>query len=334
MKTLRDLTLLRDEPGPVCLAAGYFDGVHRGHQAVIRHAREHARAAGGTAWAMTFDTHPLKILQPRTAPRLLTSTPHKLRLLAQLGLDGCLVLPFTRALAETEPEAFLDQLGRAIPQLGIILVGSNWRFGRNGRGDIALLRQWAAARGCRVALTRPVLRHGAPISSTRIRQAIADGLLAEAAAMLGRPFSLLATVVAGQGRGRQLGYPTANLDPHNEVRPPRGVYAVRAVLAGAAYDGVANFGVKPTVATASHPVIEVHLFDAALELYGHELEVFFFRRLRAERRFASTDALRAQIARDAAAARASLAAAPAKNLWIKTLQVWLPATIVPSEKTK
>jgi riboflavin kinase/FMN adenylyltransferase len=309
MKTTENLCALRRVRRPIVLAAGFFDGVHRGHQKVI--GRAVARAAGirGQAWVLTFDAHPLRILAPERAPLLLTSTGHKLRLLERLGVDGCLVIPFTRQLAGIEPSDFVERLARCIPSLREILVGGNWRFGRHGRGDARLLARLGAAKGFGVTVVRAVSRGGEPVSSTRIRARILRGRLAEAARMLGRPFGILATVVPGRSLGRRLGYPTANLDPHDEVVPPRGVYAVWARAGGRIHEGVLNFGVRPTLGRDRHPTLELHLLDFSASLYGREVEVFFVRRLRPERAFPSEQALTRQIAADVRQARAVLRAA-------------------------
>jgi len=247
MKLGSKLACLRNQHRPILLAAGFFDGVHRGHQAIIRKLVSAARRERGAAWVMTFDTHPLKVLHPEAAPRLLTSTPHKLRLLKALGVQGCIVIPFTRELARHEPKAFIAMLARSAPKLRHIVIGRNWTFGRQGRGTPAMLKALATIYGFKVTVIPPVRWHGTVISSTRIRAAVLGGRLEEAAGMLGRPFSLLGTVVPGRGLGRKLGIPTANLDPHNEVAPPDGVYIVRARWDGADHPGIVNLGVRPTV---------------------------------------------------------------------------------------
>ncbi len=248
MKLGSKLACLRGQRRPVLLAAGFFDGVHRGHQAIIRKIVSAARRERGAAWVMTFDTHPRKVLFPMAAPRLLTSTPHKLRLLKALGVHGCIVIPFTRSLARLAPKAFITMLALAAPALHQIVIGRNWTFGRQGRGTPAMLKALAPCFGFKVTVIPPVRWHGTVVSSTRIRTAVLAGRLAEAAGMLGRPFSLLGTVIPGRGLGRKLGIPTANLNPHNEVAPPDGVYIVRARWDGVAYPGIVNLGVRPTLA--------------------------------------------------------------------------------------
>lgn len=310
MKVLNDLDTIRGERRPVALAAGFFDGVHKGHRKVILRTVETAKAIRGAAWVLTFDTHPTKVLRPGSAPLLLTSNEHKLRLMARLGVDGCLLVPFTMALAEMPPGAFLSTLLASVPTLKEILVGKDWRFGRNQTGDVSYLAELARRQGIRATAVSPVKRKGHVISSTRIRAEIADGDLDEAAAMLGRPFDILGTVTPGQHVGRELGFPTANIDPHNEVIPRLGVYAAFALLEdGSMEKGVANVGVRPTLSQQGDggPVIEVHLIDFERKLYGETVEVFFVARIRDERRFSNIDELRCKITEDVTHARRILA---------------------------
>jgi len=308
MKVLTDLASLRKVPHPLVLAAGFFDGVHRGHVKVIDRAVARARALRGKAWVLTFDAHPLKILNPAAAPPLLTSHGHKLKLLEQLHADGCLVMPFIRKLAGMEPEEFVSQLHECVPPLAEIFVGKNWRFGRQGRGGAGMLSRLSRGMDLRVNVVRPVVRKGETVSSTRIRAEILRGSLREAAVMLGRPFSVLGTVTRGRTVARRLGTPTANLDVHNEVLPPRGVYAARAVVAGKPLSAIANLGVRPTFADqrGKKAVLELHVLDFRRSLYGKDVEVFFARKLRDERRFPSPEALKRQIAADIEAAAAAL----------------------------
>ena len=310
MKVLNDLEAMSGERRPVTLAVGFFDGVHKGHRKVILKTVETARAVRGAAWVLTFDTHPTKVLRPGSAPLLLTSNEHKLRLMARLGVDGCLLVPFTLAFAEMQPGIFVSTLLASVPTLKEILVGRDWRFGRNQTGNAAYLAELARRQGIRATAVSPVRRKGHVVSSTRIRAEIADGDLDEAATMLGRPFDILGTVTQGRHVGRELGFPTANIDPHNEVIPRLGVYAAFALLEdGSMEKGVANVGVRPTLAQHGDggPVIEVHLIDFKRRLYGETMEVFFVARIRDERRFSSVDELRARISADVTQARRILA---------------------------
>lgn len=313
MRTVTRLDEFRSANRPVVLAAGAFDGVHLGHQAVIARAIGRARDAGGEAWVMTFDPHPLKILKPDAAPAMLTSTPHKLRILHNLGVDGCAVLPFTPAFAAIEPDGFLQHLQASAPTLAAVVVGQNWTFGRRAAGTTDMLRRFGETGGFAVDIVTGVTdANGDVISSTRVRRAVAGGRIADAAAMLGRPFSMYGTVIHGTQLGRKLGYPTANVDPHNEVRPPAGIYAVRVRVEDRIYGGAAFLTAHPDPRKGPPDVVEVHLLDADLDLYDREIEVFFIRHLRDEWRFDSIEALKAQIALDCSAARAALHDAPAE----------------------
>jgi riboflavin kinase/FMN adenylyltransferase len=314
MRVLTDISRLRTRRRPVVLAAGYFDGLHRGHREVIDRTLARARRLGAEAWVLTFDNHPLKVLQPDRAPLLLTSNRHKLLLLSETDVDGCVMMPFTRALARLEPEEFVRLLWRNVPRLCEIFVGDNWRFGRGRRGTPAQLEEWGRRLGFKVSIVEPVKRRGDAVSSSRVRALLLAGDLREAERLLGRPFSILGTVVRGRSVGRRLGYPTANLDPHNEVLPPCGVYAVRVRLHPGrrmekARAGVLNFGTRPTFATdrGARPAVEIHVLDLRRDLYGRDIEVFFLKKIRDERRFATARALSRRIALDIVQARRILA---------------------------
>lgn len=306
MHTLTRIEELAAVPGPIFLAIGVFDGVHLGHRAVIARALDDARKAGGTAVVATFDPHPMRVLRPEKAPRILTSTPHKVRLIRALGVEHLLILPFSREFAETEPEKFLHDLAAAGQPLREICVGHEWCFGRNRSGNLALMAEIGRKLGFEEVGVPAVQIDSEVASSTLIRSAIEAGDLARAARFLGREYAILGTVVRGDEIGRKLGFPTANLAAHNEQFPPNGVYAVDVQRNGTRLRGVANIGVRPTVANASgERLLEVHLFDFSGDLYGEDLEVTFRRFLRPEQKFPSLDALKAQIAEDVAAAKAN-----------------------------
>ena len=304
MRITQQLDDLRLEGRPVVLAVGSFDGVHLGHQRVIGLAVELARKAGGEAWVLTLDPHPLKILKPEAAPPLITSTLHKVRLIETLGVDGCVVMPFTREVAAEEPDVFLKRLKQTVPGLTGLVVGENWTFGHRGRGDVALLKKLAPESGFGAYVVEPVMWKNAAISSTRVRQAVAKGQLAEARETLGRPFSILGTVVSGKRVGRQLGFPTANLDPHNEVRPPGGVYAVQVLVGSRRLNGAAFLAeTREAPSTPSGFVTEVHIMDFDEDIYGTDIEVLFIEWIRASRHFDSRGALKKQIGLDVQKAR-------------------------------
>jgi riboflavin kinase/FMN adenylyltransferase len=308
MRIVRTFEELPHVARDVCVAIGVFDGVHLGHQRVIAEARADAQAIGGTSVVLTFDPHPLRVLHPEKAPLLLTSTPHKLRLIERLNVDVCLLLTFDKPFSEQPPEQFVEALVRHCSRLHEICVGARFRFGHNRTGDARLIEKLASAHGYLAKEIAPVKLGEETISSTTIRQHVLHGRLDRAAAMLGRPFSILGAVEPGDARGRELGYPTANLNPNDEALPPNGVYAVRTLVGQERFDGVVNIGIRPTFESRGHrSFVELHIFDLNRDLYGHELETSFIQKLRDERKFDSADALKRQIGADIREARSILA---------------------------
>ena len=308
VKILHSISELADIGGPVVLAAGVFDGFHLGHRAVVERALADARAVAATPGIVTFDPHPATVLRPQSAPPLLTSTRHKIRLLAGAGIAHVLVLNFDAAFAAKPPEQFIAELAAACRPLREICVGEDWAFGKGRAGNISLLATLGKKLGFDAIGLPPVMVEGKSVSSTAVRAAVEGGALATAAHLLGREFSVLGTVIEGRRLGRTLGFPTANVRPESEQLPPNGVYAVRAAIDGKSHAGVANIGVRPTVSSeGAQLLVEVHLFDFSENLYGRDIEVFFERFVRPEQKFPSIDALRAQIASDVANARAAAA---------------------------
>jgi len=302
MNVFSDMGGLASVPGPLVVAAGVFDGMHLGHRAVLQSALASAKAAGGTAVALTFDSHPSKILRPRQAARLLTSTRHKLRLMEELGISAVLVIPFDKDFAAVEAEDFLRQLGASAKHLVRICVGQGWRFGHARRGDADMLRRLGHELGFETTEVEPVQIDGSTVSSTLIRQAVESGDLETVRRLLGRRYSVLGTVMPGDGLGKTLGFPTANLAAHNEQFPPDGVYSVQVHFGGRVVPGVANIGSRPTVKTAGERLLEVHLIGYSGDLYGQDIEAEFLRFLRPEKKFPDLEALRSQIALDVRAA--------------------------------
>jgi len=309
MRLFRTFQELAPHAHNVCLAIGVFDGVHLGHQRVIGQARDDAKSRDGLSVVLTFDPHPMRVLRPDQAPLLLTSTAHKLALIDKLGGDACLLLTFDKPFSETPAESFVNSVADRRNQLREICVGTRFRFGHDRAGDVRLLQKLAPQFGYELKEIRSVLTSdGEMISSTAVRQHVLAGNLERAAAMLGRPFSILGTVERGDHRGYQLGFPTANLDPHNEALPPDGVYAVRVLVEQEKLGGVVNIGVRPTFKDKPHGrVLEVHILDFDREIYGQDVEVVFLQKLRDERKFDSVNALKAQIAADVQSARKLLA---------------------------
>lgn len=305
MKILRSISELAHLPGPLFLAIGVFDGVHRGHQAVISTSAEHARSANGTPVVVTFDPHPMKILRPTEAPHLLTATQHKIKLIRNLGVQHLLVIKFDKAFAATAPEDFVQQLVTHSKPLREICVGHEWSFGKGRRGNLPLLRTLGTQFDFDVVGIPAVkLGNGELVSSTAIRHAIEAGDLVKAAAMLGRDYTILGTVVRGENLGKKIGFPTANLSAHSEQFPPNGVYFAQAKLNETIYPGVVNLGYRPTVSSdKAERVLEIYLLDFHHDIYGKDVEVRFVCYLRQEQKFENLDALVRQIELDVQQAR-------------------------------
>lgn len=300
MEILHDLASLQSLRGPVYLAIGIFDGVHRGHQALIGEARADAKKTGGTAVVMTFEPHPMMFFQRTEPPLRLSSPRHKELLLERQGVTHLAVLPFEAARAAQTAEEFVEDLRTACRPLGGVVVGADWKFGKGRGGDVAMLRRMG---GFEVDGIPAVTIEGEVISSTAIRLAVARGDLAFAEKALGRPYAILGPVVPGRKMGHAIGFPTANIETDGFQLPPDGVYAVRVRIGDKTFRGIANLGVRPTVSYDDKRVLEVHLFDFDGDLYGMEVEVEFVRFVREERKFGSVGELRAQIGRDVAAVK-------------------------------
>jgi riboflavin kinase/FMN adenylyltransferase len=293
------------------VAIGNFDGVHLGHRALLARARALAGGRGAAVGVLTFEPHPVRVLRPQLAPPLLTSLPRKLELLEAAGVEATVVQPFDLAYAATPAAGFVE---RDLVPLGVRDVVVGWDFtAGHERARVEALRPLLAGRGLALQVIEPVTEGGLTVSSTKIREFLLEGNVEGAALLLGRPYDLDGAVVRGAGRGRGLGFATANLAT-TAMLPARGVYAVRVRLGGgrpgaAAHAGVCNVGVKPTVDGSGQVTAEVHLFDFdGRDLYGEALRLSLVARLREERRFPSVEALRAQIALDAERARALLGA--------------------------
>ena len=288
------------------VTVGSFDGVHRGHQAVLAEIARRARAAGRTSLLVTFDPHPLEVVNPDAAPRLLTTADEKRDALAETPVDEVVVLPFTRELSQLSAADFVAEVLRARYGMAELVLGHDHGFGRGRGGDVETVRRLGAEQGFGVDVVDAVREDGQPISSTVIRAAVAHGELERAARWLGRPYSLSGVVERGAGRGRTIGIPTLNLAPApQKLLPPDGVYAVRVRVAGKTYGGMMNQGARPTFGVTARG-LEIHLFDFAGDLYGERVRVEWVRRLRDVRTFPSREALVAQLEHDRAAARDSL----------------------------
>lgn len=303
MEVVTDLAFLRKKRSPIVMAAGFFDGVHMGHQKVIKKAVAAAEEVCGKAWILTFANHPLSILSPKHVPALLTTVEQKVEQLRRLNVDGCLVIPFTKDLAGRLPCKFVEELLYNIPALRRIFVGSNWRFGKDGEGTPEILSGICREAGVKVSVVGSIKKAGVVISSTSIRAAVSRGDMQSAASLLGRDYSFTGDVVRGMSIGRQLGYPTANIKTGNEILFPCGVYAVQAVIGANGrriFDGILNYGARPTFASGGKRglILEMHLFDVDMDLYGKHMEVFVKSRIRDEKKFGSPENLRHQIMQD------------------------------------
>jgi riboflavin kinase/FMN adenylyltransferase len=289
------------------LSVGNFDGLHLGHQKILRMVVERARATTLTAAAITFDPHPMKLLQPERAPLMIETLSQRLAGIEQIGLDAALVLRFDRALSILAPEDFLRLILMERMHVAAILVGANFRFGHCGAGDVGLLAQFGKEHGFEVQTISPVEVEGIVVSSTAVRNAITEGRVGEAVALLGHAFLLAGEIRSGAGRGRTILFPTLNMVPEQELLPKLGVYATEAVVGGNVFRSVTNVGTRPTF-DGQGVTVESHLFGFDEQISGGAMEVRFHTRLRDERKFSGAEELRGQIARDILAAREYFAA--------------------------
>jgi len=300
LRGLQGITL--DVPGSV-VSIGNFDGVHRGHQAVIGSAVAAARAAGLTSVVCTFDPHTRVFLYPNRPPRLLETLEQRIHAIERLGVDVTVVIPFVREVAQVPRETFVHDFLLGALHARQLHVSKDFTFGAGGAGNVGYLQDLAADNGFELHIVPAVMAGGAPISSSRIRDAIAVGDMEQAAEMLGRPFAITGEVVHGAGRGRRLHAPTANLDVHGRFLPARGVYVTEARVGDRAHPSVTNVGVRPTFEQDGAVTVEAHLLDDGVDLYGEHIALAFLTRLREEMRFQDAGALTEQIRRDVAAAQ-------------------------------
>ncbi len=288
-----------------CVATiGNFDGVHLGHRAVIEKLAQVGRQFGLPVCMVLFEPQPREYFDPANAPSRLMRLREKLDRLAELPVDLVLLLRFNRRLAELPADAFIRDILIESLRVKYLVVGDDFRFGKNRGGDFAMLREFGRRAGFEVADTPSVLLDGERVSSTLIREALAAGALDRAAGLLGRPYSVCGRIIHGAKRGRILGFPTANVLMRRKNTPLQGVFAVTMTgIVKEPWPGVANVGIRPTVAGGRTVLLETHLLDFSGDIYGRKVEVIFHRKLRDEQRFAGLPELRAQIERDVAAAR-------------------------------
>ena len=306
MKIIHAANELGNGSRKVCLAIGVFDGVHLGHQQIIRQTVTDARQHDGIGLVVTFDRHPNAIVAPDKVPPQIFSRSQKLRAIELLGTDALLEIPFDKTFSEKTGEEFIRELAHDLGKIHSICVGADFVFGHKRSGNVALLKKLGAELSFQVHGHAAVALDGETVSSTRIREMIRTGNFDAASQMLGRPYAICGRVVAGDRLGQQLGFPTANLDVANLVLPPKGVYSAMAKFNAQAYKVALNIGMRPTVAAQPQLRVEAHLLDFSGDLYGAELELEIGVKLREEQRFGSAAELREQIARDVAAVRAAL----------------------------
>ncbi len=303
MKLIRAAADLASPGRKVCLAIGVFDGVHLGHQQIIRQTVADARQHDGLALVVTFDKHPSSIVAPDRVPPLIYSQPQKLRTIKSLGADALLEIPFDKTFSEQSGETFIRGLVRDLGRVQSICVGADFVFGNKRSGNVALLKILGQELQFTVHGMAEVSLDGKVVSSTRIREALRAGNFDAAGQMLGRAYALAGRVMHGDQLGHKLGFPTANLDTPGLLLPPSGVYAAHACVKGRTYRAVLNIGHRPTLKSPTPELrVEVHLLDFTGEIYGQEVEVTFAGKLRDEQKFASLDELKDQIARDIAEA--------------------------------
>jgi riboflavin kinase/FMN adenylyltransferase len=284
------------------ISVGTFDGLHIGHQKILQSVRGRARATEQRAAAVTFDPHPMRVLQPDRAPLMIQTLSQRLAGFEQMGLDAALVLRFDHALSLVSPEEFIERILIGGLRAGAILVGANFRFGHRGAGDVRLLGEFGKRDGFDVEIVPPVEVDGQIVSSTAIRGEVASGNVAGAVPLLGRAFSLTGEIRPGVGRGRTILFPTLNLAPEQELLPKLGVYATESTVGGKQFLSVTNVGTRPTFNGAG-VTVESHLFGFNENVEGGPMEVRFLERIRDEKKFSGAEALRAQIALDVEAAR-------------------------------
>jgi riboflavin kinase/FMN adenylyltransferase len=284
------------------LSVGNFDGLHLGHQQILRLVLERARAIAQPSAVVTFDPHPLRVLRPQQAPPMIQTLAQRLAGFDRMGLDAALVLLFDRALSLLSPEEFIEHILIQHLHIVAIFVGANFRFGHGGAGNVALLADFGKQHGFEVETVSPVEVAGQVVSSTAIRNAIAEGNVTDAASLLGSPFSLTGKIHPGAGRGRTILFPTLNLAPEQELLPKHGVYATESVIGANVHRSVTNVGTRPTF-DGQNVTVESYLLGFKEQVTGGPMEVRFHARLRNEQKFSGPDQLRAQMTRDIAAAQ-------------------------------
>ena len=309
MKIIKGFKNISGIKGGSILAIGVFDGVHIGHQRIIKQIVKRAKKIGAKSVVLTFDPHPLKVLAAGSFVPSLISLKHKARLIEALGADYLVIISFTKAFSRVSPKAFVKKI--LVDKLSVkeIYASKDFYFGRGAKGDIELLKELGNLFGFEAKVIKPIRGGSRLVSSSVIRRLILNGEIAKASEFLGRAVTVLGTVVHGLRRGRILGFPTANVNPHHEVIPPPGVYAVKVDYKNRRLKGVLNIGRRPTFFSGGkdiEPTTEAHIFDFYKKIYGEDTEPIFVKKIRDEKRFREMSGLSAEIKRDARTARALL----------------------------
>ena len=307
MKVIYDIGKVKKIKEKDVLAIGVFDGVHLGHQAIIKEAIKKARAIRAKVYVLTFSPHPVQVLYPQDDLKLIMPLEQRLKLLSEFEVDVCIVAEFTKQFSKTSAKDFIDSYLKNKLAPSEIIIGSDFRFGYHKQGDVSYLKKEEKGSSFHLMKVTAVLPKGhhkmckkeKKVSSSTIRSYIMQGKLRSAGALLGRPVSLMGTVVKGDVRGAALGFPTANLKLKGIVVPPLGVYAVEVLIAGKIYKGMANIGRKPTFHKKNNPVnLEVHVFGSKRNLYGKNITVILHKKIRTEKQFSSRQALISQLSKD------------------------------------
>lgn len=297
MKILTDINNLSNENKPSVITLGNFDGLHLGHQILIKKVLSLAGEMHGRSVVFTFTPHPLKVLAPDRCPHLINIREEKIQLFRSMGIDLLVLAPFTLELSKKSPEAFVEEILCRSLCAKAIVVGQNYRFGRDRRGNVKFLKEMGRHLGFEVVVTEPVKIDNEMVSSTKIRQFLKKGEVEHAARLMGRPYQIKGRVIKGDGRGRLLGFPTANIMPVHEIIPICGVYATKACVHSIEFDSITNIGYRPTFCK-ENLCVETHIFDFNKSIYDHDIAISFIARLRKEIKFESPEQLIEQIQKD------------------------------------
>jgi riboflavin kinase/FMN adenylyltransferase len=309
MLLITDLSRITTKFTNTVLTLGNFDGLHLGHQELIKIVMKRARETGAASMVVTFRPHPLKVLAPEKCPPLISIYEEKIALFEKLGLDVLVKIPFTLDFSAMSPEDFTKKILCDLLGAKEIFVGYNYRFGKGRAGTVEILKKLGEEYGFVVREVEQISLDGEVISSTKIRKLLGEGRVERAARLLGRTYAITGIVVKGDGRGKGLGFPTANIAPKHSIIPASGVYAVRFFVREKLYDGIANIGVRPTF-DEDRLTIEVYILDFNEDIYGEEISLYFIGKIREERKFKSPDALIRQITADIRTAREMLSEHP------------------------